>query len=379
MAHIAIIGAGTSGLACALAIANSGGHQISVFEAQAQPPATATCIHLPPNASRVLRALGIGQQLDNIAAQPAGVQTNTARLGFELSRLPLGDFVHERYGAPYYQISHQALLGLLLESAARQADIRIHREHKCTHIEAGVCHFANGAQSHADLIVRAHGADSNLASQAAITDRAYAYHLWSGPSAGNLEAIVHWLGHETLVTQSPLPTTEQPAHWVQCVVRRPREEPQGQTNPGPPCFATNPTIEALLGNVCYSRLCDQMPNPVWQEGSWVLLGGAAQAIGPHLVYGEAVALEEAWVLGRFLEQLEQAPTKAAAEYVRYRARRRQAVEHAQQQHLAQQIAHRRWDKATRNLKLTLGSRFLPELAMSRLDWLYGYDCVRGFH
>ena len=24
------------------------------------------------------------------------------------------------------------------------------------------------------------------------------------------------------------------------------------------------------------------------------------------------------------------------------------------------------------------ARFLPEIAMQRLDWLYGYDCIKGF-
>jgi hypothetical protein len=32
----------------------------------------------------------------------------------------------------------------------------------------------------------------------------------------------------------------------------------------------------------------------------------------------------------------------------------------------------------RNLKLALGSRFLPEYAMRQYDWLHGYDCIRGF-
>jgi hypothetical protein len=32
----------------------------------------------------------------------------------------------------------------------------------------------------------------------------------------------------------------------------------------------------------------------------------------------------------------------------------------------------------RNFKLALGSRYLPEIAMGRFDWLHGYDCVRGF-
>ena len=32
-----------------------------------------------------------------------------------------------------------------------------------------------------------------------------------------------------------------------------------------------------------------------------------------------------------------------------------------------------------HLGTALSTRFLPEIAMQKLDWVYGYDCIKGFH
>ena len=84
------------------------------------------------------------------------------------------------------------------------------------------------------------------------------------------------------------------------------------------------------------------------------------------------------MLSRMMERWDDEPHQGFADYERYRkprARRLRAfATHQFALHTLKDPAAR-W---RRNLSLSLTSRFLPEITMRKLDWLYGYDCIRGF-
>ena len=66
------------------------------------------------------------------------------------------------------------------------------------------------------------------------------------------------------------------------------------------------------------------------------------------------------------------------EYQKYRrARTRRVVNMAGQLAVQENRAHA-VKKFLHRLNIALSTRFLPEIAMHRIDWLYGYDCIRGF-
>ena len=114
-AHILVAGGGIGGLATALALA-PGRHRVDVFEQAAVFGEIGAGVQLGPNATRRLRQLGLAQGLASIAASPRALVVHSAGSGAELARLPLGDAMQQRYGAPYFCVHRADLHGLLLEA-----------------------------------------------------------------------------------------------------------------------------------------------------------------------------------------------------------------------------------------------------------------------
>ncbi|MCZ6643127.1 MAG: FAD-dependent monooxygenase, partial [Gammaproteobacteria bacterium] len=143
----------------------------------------------------------------------------------------------------------------------------------------------------------------------------------------------------------------------------------------------HPDIVALINAAdrCFKwALYDRDPLPNWSAGRVTLLGDACHPMLPYMAQGAAMAIEDAWVLSRMLENWEDETAEGFLEYERYRRPRTNKVvlgsrAQGQQFHLSD-----RWMVLMRNVRLGLGSRFLPDVAMQQLDWLHGYDCVKGF-
>jgi 2-polyprenyl-6-methoxyphenol hydroxylase-like FAD-dependent oxidoreductase len=120
------------------------------------------------------------------------------------------------------------------------------------------------------------------------------------------------------------------------------------------------------------------PLEYWYAGKVVLLGDACHPLPVYSMQGACAAIEDAWVLGTMMERWEDTPAEGFSDYQRYRLPRvkklrLQAIIAAANLSMAQ-----RSDIWRRNVKWALTSRFLPEISMEALDWLYGYDCIKGF-
>ncbi len=131
-------------------------------------------------------------------------------------------------------------------------------------------------------------------------------------------------------------------------------------------------------DVTRSATVEREPISHWYDRRVALLGDACHPVGPHLQQGASLAMEDAWVLSRMLERWEDEPAKGFADYERYRKVRLGRFRQGQRRHLAEVTAENSGEAWRRNLRLSLTSRFLPEIAMQRMDWLYGYDCIKGF-
>jgi salicylate hydroxylase len=143
----------------------------------------------------------------------------------------------------------------------------------------------------------------------------------------------------------------------------------------------HPTVRTLIDAADETfkwALYDRDPLPAWTRGSITLLGDACHPMLPYLAQGAAMAIEDAWVLSRMLERWEDQPSQGLAEYERYRRPRTARVQQRSRAQGEEFHLRERWPVLQRNFKLALGSRYLPEIAMGRFDWLHGYDCVRGF-
>lgn len=143
---------------------------------------------------------------------------------------------------------------------------------------------------------------------------------------------------------------------------------------------THPHLRELIEEPEVSRLSQPVADVAefWFAEKLVLLGGACHAHPDFPALNASAALEDAWILSRMMERWEEAPYEGFADYERYRkprAKRLRAYAGAERAVLTERSGMAVWQ---RNLKWSLTSRFLPEISMQQTDWLYGYDCIKGF-
>jgi salicylate hydroxylase len=115
-APILIAGGGIGGLACALALAQTGRSSL-VLERQAEFSPAGAGIQIGPNGVRALRELGVADALEPFAGKPGTIEVFEGGGGRRLTGLPLGDWIAERHGAPYW-VAHRGDVHAVLHAAA---------------------------------------------------------------------------------------------------------------------------------------------------------------------------------------------------------------------------------------------------------------------
>jgi salicylate hydroxylase len=123
-AHVLIAGGGIAGLASALALAQRG-HRVDLLEQASAFGEVGAGIQLGPNVTRRLDGLSLGASLARIAARPEELQVRSATDDALIARLPLGDAMTQRYGAPYLCVHRADLHGLLLAEVRARPEVTL--------------------------------------------------------------------------------------------------------------------------------------------------------------------------------------------------------------------------------------------------------------
>jgi salicylate hydroxylase len=119
-----IVGAGIAGLSLGLALKRLGLDAL-VLERRAGIASEGAGIQLGPNGTRMLRWLGAFDAVATHASVPTAIHVHDGANGRVLTRLPLGDWIAARHGAPYWVVHRTDLVRVLLETA-RRAGVGIH-------------------------------------------------------------------------------------------------------------------------------------------------------------------------------------------------------------------------------------------------------------
>lgn len=326
-AHILVAGGGIGGLAVALALAR-GRHRVDVFEQAAAFAEIGAGIQLGPNVTRRLAQLGLGDGLDAIAARPAALVVQSAGSGAEFARLPLGEAMRRRYGAPYLCVHRADLHALLLEAVRARGTGSLVTDARIAQIEAGedlVCISSSGSRAwEGEALVGADGLWSVARQQletpaAAEAPRVTGHTAWRGivaqaalPQALRRDRVDVWLGPRLHAVAYPV----RAGDWLNVVVIA-ESAPAGNARDWDQASSlatlqaatgrTDASLQALLEAMPAWRawtLCDRPPlsGPEQMAGERVALAGdAAHPMLPYLAQGAGMAIEDGVALAEALD------------------------------------------------------------------------------
>ncbi len=329
-----VVGAGIGGLAAVLCLRRAG-YEVSVVEQAARFTEVGAGIQLAPNATRVLRRLGV---LDAVAAQatrPSYVSFRSWADGGEICRFVIGREAEEEFGAPYLQVHRadlqQALVAAVPAEAVRlgTAVVAIDQDDDAAYVTTG-----SGERLGADLVVAADGVRSAVrqwlfGADEAVYSGTAAYRAllpagevrdlelpeyggWFGPGR---HVVHYWVRRGELLNVVGVFETEAAAQesWTA------RAEPGEQVR----AFAGwDSRVLSLLeraGQVFRYGIYTRAPLTRWTTGRVALLGDSAHAMVPFMAQGAAQAIMDAAVLGDALSGAKPAEVPDALE--RYARRR----------------------------------------------------------
>lgn len=391
MPHFIVAGAGIAGLTTALALARQGS-RVEVFERRPALDEVGAGLQLAPNATRVLRDLGLLEVLEDRAVEAQAIRIRRGRDGAELANLPLGRAARQRYGAPFLLIHRADLQHVLAASAARSPAIGISLGVTLDGFEpqAGTA-VVSGSAAGNDRHIRADGligADGlHLSSRA---EHATPAPHFSGKTAWRalvpaeaMPAVYRrpesnlWLGDRVHLVHYPV----RGGGLINVVVivddaggdRACSVDPWAQ--PGDPAALddrlrgwTSMPRELVRAAESWRTwpLFDASADAAWSRGRQTLVGDAAHPMLPFLAQGASQAIEDADALAHAIAE---AKDDVPAAFRLYEDRRRPAARRVQAASRRQgRIYHLSGPAAlARDLAMKLLG---PKRMLAGLDWLY---------
>ncbi|QDZ00964.1 FAD-binding protein [Nitratireductor mangrovi] len=396
--QILIAGGGIAGLTAAIAFA-SRGFSVRLFE---QAPAFSEIgagLQLSPNATRILRRLGVLDLLLPAAVRPQAVILRDARSLTELARVPLGAEAEKRWGAPYLTVHRADLQSALLARAGQEPDLRIMTGAKvrdsAAHahgITISVDRNGNIEEYAGHLLIGADGVWSKLRhrildgmdnSFTGLTAWRATVRQGGGGFPERLiapDVVTAFLNRNFHLVTYPL-RAGAALNLVAITRGGPLAETWDAGSGAQPLFdamdkAARPLAEFAAnasGWVCWPLHVVDAKGPWTRTEGVALIGDAAHAMTPFAAQGAAMAIEDAEVLAGIV-------SRHAGELGRaleiYETERRPRVLRVAQRGALNRLA---WHAAgpvalVRNLVLRRrsGGRLADDL-----DWLYGQDATKS--
>jgi salicylate hydroxylase len=313
---VGVVGGGLGGLTAALALLRAG-FDVHVYEQASTLHEVGAGIQVSPNASRVLHALGLADDLARTGVRPRAWHQRRWDDGRTLLRTPLADPLESRFGFPHYQMHRADLLAALASAVPPK---RVHLGHRLealdddgTRVEA---RFANGATAEVDVLVGADGIHSTVR------------RILFGPEHPRFTGCVAYRGLVPAERLADLGLDVEASIWMGpgghfvhyyvsggrlvnfvAIVERDSWTRESWTDRGELADALaayegwHPQLHTILGAVDETfiwALFDRTPLEHWSAGRITLLGDACHAMLPFMAQGAAQAIEDGATLAASL-------------------------------------------------------------------------------
>ena len=332
--RVAIVGGGIGGIAAASALVQRG-MDLRIYEQAPALTEVGAGVAIQPNGVRMLRHLGLGDELLRLGARWVDPQI----------RRPDGTYVAAMWPSElasqieFYGMHRADLLAMFVN---RLPPGIVHTGHRCVGFEQNdqqaVLTFANGARATADVVVAADGIHSALQQFVVAPSPP----LFSGQvahrgivSAASVSwpsgAMRNWLGAGKHFLVFPVRAGEL-INYVG-FVNSAEQTRESWSAPGDPAALARefagwgPMVEAILAqakNTFRWGLYDREPLASWTRGRLTLLGDAAHPMLPHAGQGANQAIEDGVALAAVLSRADRASAPRALQIYELLRRERTA-------------------------------------------------------
>ena len=384
-AKILIAGAGLGGLTAAACLLIAG-YDVEVYEQAPELGEIGAGVQQSANSNHVMRHIGVLDRLEAVAFRPPVTEFRIFNTGEVLQELKLAEGHESRFGGPYLQL-HRADFHEILAARVIELDpAAIHLNSTATGYEESAdgvtLLLADGRRINGDILIGADGIKSVIRRQI-VGDIAPSYtgdaawrltvpkdrfrdgflegksSIWVGPDK---HAVVYFLrGGELLNCVMAVESDEWDTEsWTE---KRPWEELKGAL------VGWHEDIQAIIDAVdkdrCF-RWALNVYEPVdnWNTARATLMGDAAHPTLPYLAQGAAMAVEDAAVLTRCIEQ-SSSVAGALSLYQDNRIDRTARV--VRESHRNRALFHL---QSVEELKAQFAKRNMDK---ERADWLYSYN------
>ena len=384
---VAVIGAGIGGLTAALSLRRAG-FAVEVYEQAPELTEVGGGINMGPNATRILRRLGLAEGLDREGVRPAGTHQRRWQDGRSLQRAPLNPLCEELYGAPHMTLHRADLLAVIASGFPAE---HIHLGHRLVGLadcgDGTEAWFENGARIRADVLVGADGIHSTVRAalfgeeeprfagcvacrglvpveRIADLGLEIGSQSWVGPGAhfvhyfvsrGELLNFVGWTEHDRWNRED----------WTdRATIERALVAFEGW----------HPQVRRIIGaaETCFIwALFDRDPLPRWSVGHATLLGDACHPMYPFMGQGAAQAIEDGATLTACLAAGAADPAEALRHYERLRLPR---VTRLQEMSRANKIRFHMPDGPAQEARDAEWAK-AADRSPDALRWLYDFDAA----
>ena len=316
-AKIAIVGAGMGGMALAAGLQRMG-HAFTVYEQAPQFARIGAGIQLSPNVIRVLHGIGLEETLAAVAFQPRTWRSRNSVSGEVTFEIDLGQAIVAKYGIRYL-IAHRADLHRVMCDTVPIEKLAFNKklvglDRTGSQIRLS---FADGSHASADAVIGADGVHSVVREHLLGPEKptytgSIAYRsVFPAALLGDLELDdnTKWWADDRHIVIYYLTRKRDEIYFVTGVPepdwKTESWSTQGELGELRDAFRLfHPTVRHVVHAAPHVQkwaLLERDPLPRWSDGPIALLGDACHPMLPYMGQGGAMAIEDAAVLARCLD------------------------------------------------------------------------------
>ena len=333
-AEVIIIGAGIGGLAAALSLQRAG-VQVRLYEQSQTLGEVGAGLSISPNGALGLKSLGVFDEFREVAYAPDEQAVRHYRTGRVLATVPRGLRLEETYGERYYVVHRADLHRVLADAVLANDPAAIVTGHRFADLQqdgSGVSvRFDNGEWRRAEAMIGADGVRSRVRSTlfGAEEVRFTGFIAWRGlvpmehvPAEALDPPSQIFIGPGHMINRYPV-RGGRLLNFV-AFAERSGWEDEGWSIPArveelaEEFRDWHPWVTGIIAavppeNLFKWALCARSPLMRWVRGRAAVLGDAAHPLLPYLGQGAVMAIEDAVLLGRAVQEAADMP-EALARY-----------------------------------------------------------------